>query len=120
MAYNYRVEVREGIVRASIEGSGSAGDFVAAVRSLGAESVKWPSPLLLVDLRGVETEYSFAEQLMIGRAVGVNFHHMQRHAAIVRPERITRVGERTAQQEGAAVRVFPSEAEALEWLRSPG
>jgi hypothetical protein len=44
--------------------------------------------------------------MMIGRAVGVNFRHMDRHAAIVRPERITRVGEQSAQQEGAEVRVF--------------
>ena len=107
------------LVRASIEGTGSVGEFIAAVQALGARSVRWRSSLLLVDLRGVETVYSFTEQVLIGRAVGVNFRHLSKHAAVVRPERITHVGEKAAQHEGSAVRVFATEAEAMRWLRDP-
>ena len=115
----YRSEFKEesGLVRARIAGAGDVDEFVSALRWLGAESVAWKSSLLLVDLTGVETVYSFTDQLTIGKAVGVNFRHLRKHAAVVRPERITRVGERAAQHEGSQVQVFADEAEALEWLR---
>ncbi len=116
MPYHCEFTEEAGLVRARIAGEGGVDEFVAALRRLGAQSVGWKSSLLLVDLRGVETVYSFTDQLTIGKAVGVNFRHLRRHAAIVRPERITRVGEKAAQHEGSQVQVFASEAEALQWL----
>lgn len=101
-----------------ISGAGGLDEFVGALRTLGASSVSWPSNLLLLDLRELETVFSFTEQMTIGAAAGLNFRHLRKHAAIVRPERITRVGVRTAQHTGISVQVFPSETEAVEWLNS--
>ena len=116
MPYQYQVVLERGIVRVAIEGAGPVEQFIAAIRSIGAESVRWASQFLLVDLRGVDTEFPFTDQLLIGQAVGVNLRHLHRHAAVVRPERITRVGEKAAQHEGATVRVFAEEEAARRWL----
>jgi len=116
VAYRCEVNTEGEVVRAAIAGSGDCDEFIRAVRELGARSVEWTSSKLLVDLRGVETAYTFTEQLRIGQAVGVNLRHLRKHAAIVRPERITHVGEKAAQHQGSAVRVFGNEADALAWL----
>jgi uncharacterized protein (DUF2384 family) len=110
--------VDAGFARAVIAGSGACEEFVEVIRKLGADSVKLAADRLLVDLRGVEAVFTFTEQMVIGRAVGVNLRHISRHAAIARPERITRVGEKSAQHEGATVRVFGSEDEAVAWLQA--
>ncbi|WP_167772670.1 STAS/SEC14 domain-containing protein [Ramlibacter henchirensis] len=116
MAYTCEIELRPDHVRAAIAGSGTVEEFISMVQWLGARSVTWRSSVLLVDLRGVETVYTFTEQLMIGRAVGVNLRHLRRHAAVVRAERITHVGEKAAQHEGSPLRVFADEKEAAAWL----
>ena len=119
MGLRFSVQDNADPVRAAIEGDGDADEFIGLLRELGGRSVGWPSARLLVDLRGVQTLYSFTDQLRIGEAVGVNFRHLRKHAAVVRPDRITRVGEKAAQHQGTRVRVFASEHEALAWLDDP-
>jgi hypothetical protein len=92
-------------------------EFLAVMQEVGADSVAWRQSCVLVDLRGVATPYSFTEQLRIGESVGRNFAHLRRIAAVVAPERITRVGEKVANRTGARAHVFATEAEAIEWLR---
>jgi hypothetical protein len=116
MPYRYRIDQASEHVHAAIEGDGNVDEFISAIRQIGAESVNWTSSRLLVDLRGVETVFTFTEQLRIGQAVGVNLRHLKKHAAIVKPERITRVGEKAAQHQGGVVQVFDTESQALEWL----
>jgi hypothetical protein len=116
MPFKYEVDEGADLVRVAIAGNGDANSFIATLRSLGAESVRWKAHYLLVDLTGVEAAFAFTEQIRIGQAVAVNFKHLKKHAAIVRPERITHVGEKAAQHHGTAVRVFPTEADAIQWL----
>jgi hypothetical protein len=96
----------------------SVEEFLSILQEVGADSVAWPESLVVCDLRGVGTEYSFTEQLRIGEAVGRNFAHLKRVAAVVAPDRITRVGEKVANRTGARALVFESEADAVGWLRS--
>lgn len=116
MSFVVTCKQNEGYVLATIAGTPSLDDFLGIVQQLGADSVKWAATAVLVDLRGVVTPYSFTEQLRIGVAVGRNFAHLRRSAAVVPPERITRVGEKAANYTGATVRVFASEEEAVDWL----
>src|SRR5690242_19829263 len=81
-------------------------EFLDMLRRIGADSVTWKRDAVIVDLRGVSPTYSFTEQLRIGEAVGRNLGHFRRNAAVVQPERITRVGEKAANHTGATVRVF--------------
>lgn len=102
----------------TFSGAAPVEEFIAALQEVGADSVAWPGSLVLVDLRGVTAPYTFTEQLRIGEAVGRNFAHLVRVAAIAAPERITRVGEKAANLTGAKAAVFADEAEALHWLRT--
>lgn len=101
---------------ATISGAPTLDEFLRVLQDLGAESVRWSATAVLVDLLGVSTPYSFTEQLRIGVGVGQNFAHLRRSAAVVPPERITRVGEKAANHTGARVRVFSTHAEAVAWL----
>jgi hypothetical protein len=99
-------------------GTPTLAEFLAVLQEVGADSVAWPGSLVAVDLRGVTTPYSFTEQLQIGEAVARNFAHLRRIAAVVPPERVTRVGEKAANRLGTSTRVFSEEEDALAWLRA--
>jgi hypothetical protein len=107
-------------VLVTFAGTGTIEDFLAALQEVGADSVAWPGSHVIVDLRGVGSTYTFTEQLRIGEAVGRNLGHLSRVAAVVPPERITRVGEKVANRSGARAAVFATEAEALAWMREGG
>lgn len=118
MAFEVRYRHEPDHVVVAFDGTPTVEDFLAMLQEVGADSVAWPQSLVLCDLRGVRTPYSFTEQLRIGEAVGRNFGHLARVAAVVAPERITRVGEKVANRTGARAQVFDSEADAVGWLRA--
>lgn len=100
------------------EGEATLEEFLAMLQRLGADSVGWTQDAVIVDLRGLTTEYSFTEQLRIGEAVGRNLSHLRKAAAVVQAHRITRVGEKAAKHTGATALVFADEQEAVQWLRT--
>jgi hypothetical protein len=116
MAFDVRYEYSDACVIARVQGEATIDEFLAMLQEIGADSVTWQASAVLVDLRSVAARYSFTEQLRIGEAVARNLRHLRRSAALVLPERITRVGEKAANHMGATVRVFGSESEALQWL----
>lgn len=116
MGFDVRYKHHSAYVLATVTGAPTIEEFLSMLQELGADSVAWDASAVLVDLRGVTAPYTFTEQLRIGEAVGRNLRHLRRSAALVPPERITRVGEKAANHTGATVRVFSDEAEALEWL----
>lgn len=97
-------------------GEATLEEFLAMLQELGAASVGWTQDAVIVDLRGVTSEYSFTEQLRIGEAVGRNLSHLRKAAAVVQAHRITRVGEKAAKHTGAEALVFAEEQEAVEWV----
>jgi hypothetical protein len=112
----YRHEPRYVVV--TVEGTPAVDEFLAMLQEVGADSVAWPQSLVLVDLRGVQTPYSFTEQLRIGESVARNFAHLRRIAAVVPPERITRVGVKVANRMGAQTGAFATPEEAVHWLET--
>lgn len=104
-------------MRVTVTGRPSLDQLLALVHVLGLESGDWPHQDVLVDLRGVRTEFTRGEQARLGEAAASSLGHMARVASVVPPERITRVSEKVAQRSGANVCVFDDEAEALAWLR---
>jgi hypothetical protein len=116
MAFDVTYRNADHYVVASIIGAPTIDEFLAALQRIGADSVGWPQPMVLVDLRGVATTYTFTEQFRIGQAVAMNFAHLAKAAAVVQAERITRVGEKAARHSGAQVGVFATEEEAARWL----
>ena len=107
-------------VRVTINGLVAIEELQAMIHLLGVESVTWPAPRILVDLRGVGTPFTRPEQFRIGEAAAASLSHMEKIASLVPTERITRVGERAAQRDGANVRVFDDEDAAIAWLRAGG
>ena len=118
MPYEVRYEQAGDLVIIRLAGEPGIDEFLQFLQQLGADSVGWTATAALVDLRGVKSPYSFTEQLRIGEAVGRNLKHLRRVAAVVPPERITRVGEKAARHTGATVNVFAVEQEAVDWLRA--
>ena len=117
MPFEVRYRHGDDHVLVVFSGTPTHSEFLAVLQEVGADSVAWPGSLVAVDLRGVTTPYSFTEQLQIGEAVARNFAHLRRIAAVVPPERVTRVGERAANRLGATTCVFSDEQDALDWLR---
>ena len=103
-------------LRAQINGSPSLEEFLALLRQIGGDSAGWSRKLVLLDLQAVGKVYTFTEQFALGVEVANCMTHLQKLASVVPPDRITRVSEKAAIHSGANVRVFTSEAAAMQWL----
>jgi hypothetical protein len=117
MSFDLAVVDEGSYTRVTITGRPSLDEMLTLVHVLGLESGRWRPDCVLVDLRGVATEFSRAQQARIGEAAASSLGHLRRIASLVPPERVTRVSERTAQRSGANVLVFDAQAQALAWLR---
>jgi hypothetical protein len=118
MALEVRYRHHADHVVVTCSGTATVEEFLSTLQEVGADSVAWGPSLVMVDLRPVQTVYSFTEQLRIGQAVARNFAHLHRIAAVVPAQRITRVGVKVANRLGTPTGVFPTEQEALAWLRA--
>lgn len=105
-----------GYVLVRPQGEATLEEFLAMLQAIGADSVSWTEDAVIVDLRGITTDYSFTEQLRIGEGVGRNLSHLRKAAAVVQQHRITRVGEKAANHTGAHSCVFADEQEAIAWV----
>jgi SpoIIAA-like len=102
--------------RVVITGLPSIGQLLSLIHLLGVESETWEQDRVLVDLRGVETDFSREEQFRIGEEAGVSLSHMDRIASVVPTAKITRVSEKAARRNGVNVCVFDNEQAAVAWL----
>ena len=106
-------------VRIALTGSPSIGQMLSMIHLLGVESETWPEHKVLVDLRGVASQFTRPEQFRIGEEAAASLSHMEKIASVVPAERVTRVSEKAAQRNGVNVRVFDRERDAIEWLQEP-
>ena len=102
-----------------VSGAPGLDEFMDLIRHIAEESRAWPQRLLLVDLREVTSIRTFTEQFSIGEEAGRRLKHLRRIASVVPEDRITRTSEKAARHTGVELRVFTSEAEAVQWLLSP-
>lgn len=116
MPLEVRYTYRPTHVIARLVGEPSLEEMLDALQQLGAASVSWTQDAVVVDLRGVSSEFGFTEQLRVGEAVGRDLSHLRKAAAVVQAHRITRVGEKAARHGGADALVFADEQEAEHWV----
>jgi hypothetical protein len=119
MSFDLAIDRTPHYVRVMITGRPSLGQLLSLIHLLGVESETWQDTKVLVDLRGVNTQFDRPEQFRIGQEAAASLSHMERIASVVPPERVTRVSEKAAQREGTNVRVFDDEELAIAWLLAP-
>ena len=116
MTQGFIVEHRDAYTVVRIDSDPSLDEIVRSIETLGLLSHQWPHSRVLFDLRSVRTLKTFTEHYTIGEAVARHLKHLSRMASVVPADRITRASERTARLAGAALTVFTSEGEAIDWL----
>lgn len=116
MSFDVLVKRMPQFTRVRIAGELSFDQLISAVHLLGVESSGWEQDSVLVDLRGVVSVFSPAEQFRLGQEAAASLPHMRRIASLVPPDRITRISEKAARRNGSNVQVFTVEAEAMAWL----
>ncbi len=116
MSYDVQVKRLRHFHRVRITGELTFDQLVSAVHLLGVESSGWELDRVLVDLRGVISEFSPAEQFRLGEEAAASLLHMRRIASLVPPHRVTRISEKAARRNGSNIQVFDDEAEAVAWL----
>ena len=118
MNFDVAIDDMRHFMRVTVTGEPSLEELLSMIHLLGVESGSWQEDKVLVDLRGVATHFSRPEQFRIGEEASLSLSHMERIASLVPPDRVTRVSEKAAQRNGANVRVFDDEDQAIAWLRS--
>lgn len=118
MSVDIAWEQLPGYGAARLSGSPTLGQMLSCIELIAAETSGWQPPLLLVDLRQVDSLRSFTEQFAIGEHAASRLAHLAKVASVVPPERITRNSERPARKKGLNLLVFTSEEEAIAWLTS--
>ena len=103
-------------MRVTVTGRPSIEQLVSLIHLLGVRSSTWKLDVVLVDLRGVATDFSPAEQFRIGMEAASSLPHLRKIASVVPATRITRISEKAARRDGTNVTVFTDEGEALAWL----
>jgi hypothetical protein len=116
MSLRFTPEHRDGYSVVRVEGEPSLGEFLSFLHLVGVETAEWPVKRVMFDLRGVRTLTTFTEHYAVGEETARQLRHLHRIASVVPADRITRASEKTAQRAGVNVRVFTSEAEAIDWL----
>lgn len=116
MDFDVAIAEQTRYVRVTVTGSPDFTQVLSMIHLLGVESETWREHTVLVDLRGVSTPFSFAEQFRIGEEAAASLSHMDKIASLVPAERVTRVSEKAARRNGSNVRVFDDEGQAIAWL----
>lgn len=89
---------------------------MSLIKRLEVDSLDWPAPCLLVDMRGVETLRNFVEQFKLGEQAARRLPHLLRIASLVPADRVTLTSQTAAQRAGMQLLVFTSEPEAIAWV----
>lgn len=117
MAYDVLIGQDAHFARVKVTGHPTLDQLLSLFHLLSVKSESWVHDTLLVDLRGVEAEFTEQEQAELGREVADSLAHLRRVASVVPSHRITRISERAARLNGMDVCVFDSEEDAAAWLR---
>ena len=117
MDFDVAIAEQTAFVRVTVSGSPDFTQLLSMIHLLGVESETWHEPSVLVDLRGVSTPFSFAEQFRIGEEAAASLSHMEKIASLVPADRVTRVSEKAARRNSTNVRVFDDERRAIAWLQ---
>ena len=116
VAIEKSVEHRERFTVVRLSGAPSLGQFLSLLHVIAVDSRSWPNRSVLVDLRGIASLRATTDHFVIGQEVARQLGHIDRLASLVSTERITRVSEKAAQEQGANLVIFTEEDAAVGWL----
>jgi hypothetical protein len=97
--------------RVLLLGQPRIGHLLSLLQVLEVDSVAWPRPVVLFDLRAMQTRLPVADQALLAAEATHWLRRMKRIAFLAPPGRL---------RDGGAVRVFEEEAQALRWLAEGG
>lgn len=111
-----RVEFLDSYIRVTLAGRPDFAKLLAFIDTGQHETQKARVKLLLIDATPLEAISPVAVQAILGEHIAMRLAHIPRIACIV-PEAL-RTGnvEKVARNNGANMRTFGTEADALEWL----
>lgn len=95
--------------RVVLAGRPRIGHLLSLLQVLEIDSADWRHPAVLLDLRGMHTRLSAAEQASLAAEATHCLRRLKRVAFLAPAGRL---------REGGIVRVFEEEADALRWLES--
>jgi hypothetical protein len=116
MSLRFTPDHRDAYSVVRVEGEPSLDEFLSFLQLMGSETAGWPTRRLMFDFRGVRTLKTFTDHYTVGEETARRLRHLDRIASVVPADRMTRASEAKAQQAGVNVRVFTSEADAIQWL----
>ena len=117
MSFDVFVKRMPQFTRVRIKGELTFDQLISTVHLMGIESATWDHAAVLVDLRGIVSQFTPAEQFRLGQEAAASLPHMRRIASLVPADRLTRISEKAAKRDGSNVQVFDDEAEAIAWLK---
>lgn len=103
-------------LRVDVAGPASFAGFAALLAQIAAEVERFGDHRILFDLRQVQGRLSTNEQQLVGELAATRFPLLYKLASIVPQGEITRNSERSAVGLGLQLKVFHSEATAIDWL----
>jgi hypothetical protein len=103
------------------EGTGLLGDLCGLFDFVATAAHKHGHRRALLNLTGVEIDFSFTDHLELGRHAAASLHAIRRAASVVDPKFRVGTSEKAAQKMGLNLRTFTDLREAIEWLAAePG
>jgi hypothetical protein len=119
MAYEVAIGQDAHFARVKVSGHPTFDQLLSLFHLLSVQSEDWVHDTLLIDLRGIESQFTEEEQAELGREVAHSLAHLRRIASVVAVHRITRISERAARLNRMDICVFAVEDDASAWLRAP-
>jgi hypothetical protein len=116
MALTLTVTNNPGYLSVAAAGSATLDDMFDMINQVAVSVAQFGASKVLVDQTKIQEDFRFTDHFAIGERVVMVFHHMDKAASVVRPDRRTGTSEKVAQKQGVQLRVFTSKDEAVAWL----
>jgi hypothetical protein len=119
MALQLRYERLPGLLRLEVSGEAALADFIELIDAAAEETRRGGYTRMLVNLLAVKEGLKFTDHYSVGEQVARKLSHLEKLASVVPPSRRTGTSEKVANAQGMRLRVFVTEAAAMEWLDTP-
>lgn len=117
MAFSATVHHEDGLLILEASGPARLGDLCAYMDYLGALARQHHYRRAVMNLLGVEINFSFTDHLNLGSHAAEAMHHLERVASVVPQKYRVGTSEKAAQKMGLKLRTFTSLPEGLAWVR---
>jgi hypothetical protein len=116
MPFEVKVSRTAAYARYDVSGTTSLKRFARLIAGIADDVEQFEDVRVLVDLRQVDGRLLTSEQILVGDMAGRQAPMLYKLASLVPAGEFTGNSARAAERKGLELRVFISEAAALEWL----